>query len=75
MRKDKDKDRDCGCGYPAYPTYPVPNMMPGIPTMPNIVPNYSMDMMNVPNYFQGNTTSSNNLEQQIASLSSQVSSL
>lgn len=78
----KDKERDCGCNYPVYANYPMQNMMPGIPNMPNMAPNmmpnmaqsYPMNMVGSPTYLQGNV-SSNSMEQQIASLNSQINSL
>lgn len=78
----KDKERDCGCNYPIYPNYGMQNMMPGVPSMPNIgsniMPNsiqgFPMNMYSSPNYMQGNI-SSNSMEQQISALSNQISSL
>lgn len=65
------KDRNCGCNYPNYQNFPMQNMMPGIPTMPDMMP-YNMNMGM--NYGQTNYNS-NNIEQQIALLNSQLGSL
>lgn len=59
------KDRNCGNNYPIYPAYPIQNMMPGIPMMPNVSPNY----------YAGNFNNSNISEQQLNSLSNQINSL
>ena len=64
------KDRNCGMSMPIYPTYPMPNMMPGVPSMGA----YSMGgPANIPydisNSFNGS------IEQQLSSLSNQISSL
>ena len=60
------KDRNCGMGMPIYPTYPMPNMMPGIPNFGVSSMPYDMG---VSNSYNGS------IEQQLSSLNSQVSSL
>ncbi len=57
------KDRNCG----NYPVYPMPNMMPGIPPINNMIGTYPVEM--------GNYTQSGSVEQQLSSLNNQVNSL
>lgn len=68
------KDRNCGNSFPIYPTYPMSNMMPGIPAMGGMMP-YSMDM-NVPySDYQGDSSQISKLNSQISSLERRVSNL
>ena len=61
------KDRNCGMSMPVYP---MPNMMPGVPTMGGYM---SSGPVSMPYDMGGSYNGS--IEQQLSSLSSQVSSL
>ena len=67
------KDRNCGMNMPIYPTYPMPNMMHGIPQMNGMMPYMDINNMNGINYSQNDSISS--LKNQISSLERRISNL